>query len=73
MNIISICLLSCLLIAGDNLTTDDPTPWAHEGLGCMTDSECEQAGIAEDDEESIVECDEECMDENAQLFLQTDE
>ncbi len=64
MNIILICLLTALLITGDKLKTDDPTPYAHDGLGCMTDSECE--GV-----EDLLTCDEDCIKEQATMFPQT--
>jgi len=51
----TLALLCALLILSQSITfsgeitNPDPIPWAHDGLGCMTDSECE--GIAQPDNE----------------------
>lgn len=59
----TITLLLALILAQPAFSNDDPMPMAHDGLGCMTDSECE----------SIEECDERCQKELDEMFPQTDE
>lgn len=48
--VLAIALIAALAACSNYLNmpamSDDPMPWAHDGLGCITDSECESVDPA---------------------------